>query len=114
MLRRRGRHCCYRAAVTIAFEPSPAFAALAAHAWAYPALEVAHIVGIGLLLGNLVLVEARVWGFGPALPLPALARLALTLSLCGFALAAVSGLTMFATQRLRVFRTCPSSAPEGG
>ena len=36
------------------------------HPLAYPALEVVHIVGIALLLGNLVLFELRVWGFGAA------------------------------------------------
>ena len=74
------------------------WAAIAAHPWAYPALEVVHIVGIGLLLGNLVLVELRLWGLGASLALPALARLALGVSLCGFGLAATSGLLMFASQ----------------
>ncbi len=64
----------------------------------YPALEVVHITGIALLVGNLVLVELRVWGLGRALPLPALARLGLTVSLIGFGLAAASGLLMFASQ----------------
>ncbi len=71
---------------------------LSAHAWAYPALEIVHIVGISLLLGNLVLVELRVWGFGASLPLPALARLALRVSLLGFGIAAASGLVMFSSQ----------------
>lgn len=71
---------------------------LATHPWAYPALEVVHIVGIALLVGNLVLLELRVWGAGGALPVQALARLALTLSLAGFALIAASGLLMFASQ----------------
>jgi hypothetical protein len=74
------------------------FDALAAHPWAYPLLEVLHILGIGLLLGNLALLELRVFGFGAALPVQALARLGLTLVLAGFALAAASGLLMFATQ----------------
>jgi hypothetical protein len=65
---------------------------------AYPALEVVHITGIALLVGNLVLVELRVWGLGRSLPLPALARLGLTVSLVGFGLAAASGLVMFASQ----------------
>ena len=64
----------------------------------YPALEVVHITGIALLVGNLVLVELRVWGLGRTLPLPALARLGLTLSLIGFCLAAASGSLMFASQ----------------
>jgi len=63
----------------------------------YSALEVMHITGIALLVGNLVLVELRVWGLGRTLPLPALARLGLTVSLIGFGLAAASGLLMFAS-----------------
>ena len=74
------------------------FATLNSHAWAYPALEVVHIVGIALLLGNLVLLELRVFGRGAALPVKDLARLSLSLALCGFGLAAASGLLMFATQ----------------
>ncbi len=72
--------------------------ALAAHPWAYPALEVVHVVGIALLLGNLVLLELRVWGVARELPLAALARASLTLVGAGFALVVVTGLTMFASQ----------------
>lgn len=71
---------------------------LPSHSWAYPALEVVHILGIALLLGNLVLLELRVFGRGEALPLVPLARLALAIALSGFALAAGSGLLMFAGQ----------------
>ena len=77
---------------------SAALAPLRTHAFAYPALEVLHITGIALLLGNLVLLELRVWGRGQALPVADLARLTLSLTLGGFALAAASGLLMFATQ----------------
>ena len=77
---------------------SSALGPLRTHAFAYPTLEVLHILGIALLLGNLVLLELRVWGWGKALPVKELARLALLLALCGFALAAASGLVMFATQ----------------
>jgi hypothetical protein len=71
---------------------------IVAHPLAYPALEVVHIVGIGFLLGNLVLLELRVWGLGAALPVQPLARLALGLAVLGFALAGASGLLMFAAQ----------------
>ncbi len=74
------------------------FEALRGHPWAYPALEVLHICGIGLLLGNLVLLELRVFGRGAALPVADLARLSLSVAACGFALAAASGLLMFASQ----------------
>ncbi len=70
----------------------------AGHPWAYPLLEVVHIVGVALLLGNLVLFELRALGLGAALPADGLARLALPVALTGFGLAAASGLIMFASQ----------------
>ena len=72
--------------------------ALGAHPWAYPMLEVVHVIGIGLLMGNLLLLEVRLWGLGAALPIRTLARLCLPLAVVGFLMAAASGLTMFATQ----------------
>ena len=61
-------------------------------------LEVVHILGLGLLLGNLTLLELRVFGLGAALPVQPLARLSLGLVSVGFGLAALSGLLMFGTQ----------------
>ena len=72
--------------------------ALAEHPWAYPALEVTHLLGIGLLLGSLAVLDLRVWGRAAALPVRPLARLSLACSATGFGLAASSGLLMFATQ----------------
>ncbi len=74
------------------------FAALKSHVWAYPVLEIVHISGIALLLGNLVLLELRVFGMGAALQVKELARLSLGLACVGFGLAATSGLLMFASQ----------------
>jgi hypothetical protein len=71
--------------------------------WAYPALEAAHITGIALLLGSLVVFELRAWGVARELPAPALARLALRVSVGGFALVAVSGLLMFGSQPGELF-----------
>lgn len=71
---------------------------LATHPWAYPALEVAHILGIALLVGNLAALELRVWGVARELPVAPLARLSLGLSLAGFGLVAATGLLMFSTQ----------------
>ena len=69
---------------------------IASHPIVYPALEVLHIAGIALLLGSLVLLELRVWGLGAELPMAALARLSIAVSLTGCALVAASGLLMFA------------------
>ena len=66
--------------------------------WAYPVLEIVHIIGIAMLLGNLVLLELRVFGRGKNLPVADLARLSLGLALFGFSLAALSGGLMFATR----------------
>jgi hypothetical protein len=77
------------------FMPLPTLPWIAEHPIAYPALEVVHIVGIALLVGNLVLLELRVWGAASELPMRPLARLALPLSLAGFGLVLVSGLLMF-------------------
>ena len=74
------------------------FVALKSSVWAYPALEVMHLVGIALLLGNLVTLELRVFGRGAALDVNALATLSLGVAAAGFSLAAASGLLMFASQ----------------
>ncbi len=75
-----------------------ALQSLVTHPWAYPALEALHIVGIAALFGSLLVFELRLLGLGAVLPLPALARLTLPLSVLGFALCAASGLLMFASQ----------------
>jgi hypothetical protein len=64
----------------------------------YPALEAAHILGIALLVGSLVVFELRVWGVGRVLDAGALARLALPITVAGFCLAATTGSLMFAAQ----------------
>jgi hypothetical protein len=74
------------------------FASLKTIAWVYPTLEIIHILGIGLLLGNLLLLELRVFGIGAALPIKDLAKLGLSVVAVGFCMAAASGVLMFATQ----------------
>ena len=64
---------------------------LLTHPWAYPVLEIAHLLGMALVVGNLVLLEWRVWGGGAALPVAALARVTLTLVATGTGLAVASG-----------------------
>ena len=69
---------------------------IASHPWLYPMLEALHIVGIALLVGSLVVLELRVWGRAAALPVVPLSKLALTVSMSGFALLVMTGLSMFA------------------
>ena len=72
--------------------------ALASHPLAYPLLEIIHLLGLALVLGNLALIELRVFGLGPTLPATDLARLSLMVVATGFCLLLPSGLLMFATQ----------------
>lgn len=63
--------------------------------WAYPVLESVHIAAFATLVGSLLLLELRVFGVQPALPLPAFAWLAVRTALVAFALAAASGSLLF-------------------
>jgi hypothetical protein len=70
---------------------------LKASIYAYPALEMVHIVGIALVFGTIWLVDLRLLGFLRSLDIALLVRQVLPWTLCGFALAALSGLLMFST-----------------
>jgi hypothetical protein len=63
--------------------------------WAYPITEAAHIVGLALLFGSIVIVDLRLLGAGRKVPVAALVSYAVPWSLAGFVLAAASGLMMF-------------------
>jgi hypothetical protein len=73
-------------------------AALKANAYAYPALEVVHIVALATVFGTLLIVDLRILGLMKALPLATTAKNLLPWTWLGFALAALTGLTMFATR----------------
>jgi hypothetical protein len=66
--------------------------------WAYPSLEIVHLVGLGLVFGTLWLVELRLLGIGRRLDVGALAATALPWNLIGFALSVISGLLLFASR----------------
>lgn len=58
---------------------------------AYPVLETIHLFGLATLFGSLLVVDLRLLGWGRQLDPVTLARRVLPLTLCGFAVAAVSG-----------------------
>ncbi|MFM2450635.1 MAG: hypothetical protein RIS44_3085 [Pseudomonadota bacterium] len=74
------------------------FAWIGSNAYAFPVLEVLHILGIALLVGNLVLLELRILGVLDGVALLALQRVTLRLALVGFVLVVASGITMFLSQ----------------
>lgn len=71
---------------------------IGSNAYAYPLLEVLHILGIALLVGNLLLLELRFLGILQDAELPALQRITLRLAMVGFGLVLVSGGVMFLSQ----------------
>jgi len=65
--------------------------------WAFPTLEIVHIVGIALVFGTLWIVDLAILGRLRIVEVNLLARHVLPWTLLGFLLAALSGMTMFAT-----------------
>ena len=65
--------------------------------YAYPALEVVHIIGIALVFGTIWIVDLTILGKLRVFEANLLARHVVPWTMAGFALAAATGLTMFAT-----------------
>ena len=63
--------------------------------WLYPAVEIVHIVGIGLLFGSIVVFDLRLLGFSRDISVKRLARHVLPWSAGSFLLIVPSGLLMF-------------------
>ena len=63
--------------------------------WLYPAVEIVHIVGIGLLFGSIVVFDLRLLGFSRSIPVKRLASHVLPWSAGSFLLIVPSGLLMF-------------------
>ena len=63
--------------------------------WLYPAVEIVHIVGIGLLFGSIVVFDLRLLGWSRNIPVKRLARHVLPWSAGSFLLIVPSGLLMF-------------------
>ncbi len=83
----------FSAALT-AIEAWPLSEAIRRSIWAYPALETIHIASFATVFGSLMVLELRVFGAEPTVPLSPLARLAVPLALTAFAIAAAAGLLM--------------------
>ncbi len=64
-------------------------------AWAYPILETAHVIGLGLLFGAIVAMDARLLGLNASLPASVMARHLLPWAWGGFAINAASGALLF-------------------
>jgi len=63
--------------------------------WIYPAFEIAHLIGIALLVGGIAMTDLRLIGLSRQLPITLTARHMLPWVWVGFALAVISGLSLF-------------------
>ena len=66
--------------------------------YAYPSLEILHIIGIALIFGTLWIVDMRILGLMRIFDVNQLARHVIPWTFAGFVLVAVTGLTLFATR----------------
>lgn len=65
-------------------------------AWAYPIANLVHLLGLVLLVGGIGILDLRIIGAFPSLPLPALSRALTPLAVTGLILMLPSGLVLFA------------------
>ena len=63
---------------------------------AYPAANLAHLLGLVMLVGGIGILDLRLAGLARALPAAALSRLLTPVALAGLVLMAGSGAVMFA------------------
>ncbi len=74
--------------------------------WVYPLVNAAHILGIGLLIGSITVLNLRMLGFYRAIiPVRVLAKVCVPVSAAGLGLAAVTGLALFSVSALDYVRT---------
>lgn len=65
--------------------------------WAYPILEMLHLIGIGLLIGPIVIYDLRILAGWGEIDAPVAARLLLPWVWTGFIINALSGVLLFAS-----------------
>src|SRR5262249_27974146 len=66
-------------------EATPLATGIRQSLWMYPALESAHLLAMGTVVGAAVVLDVRLLGRGPALPMPALLEHVVTLVWAGLA-----------------------------
>ncbi len=62
--------------------------------WTYGIVNLAHILGIGLLFGTVAVLDLRLLGLWRSIPVATIARPTVPLAATGFVLAIVSGIMM--------------------
>lgn len=66
--------------------------------WSYGIVNLAHILGIAMLFGAIVVLDLRLLGLWSRVPLALVSRPLVTVAALGFGLAALTGIPMLATK----------------
>jgi hypothetical protein len=72
--------------------------------WGYPTFETMHTLGMAMLIGSLGLINLRILGYKPELPLVGVRQL-LPLAWLGFTLNAISGALLFTSDAVYFFES---------
>jgi len=70
--------------------------------WAFPTLETLHFIGLILLMGSLYVMDLRLMGFAPGIPVRAVLRF-VSVSAIGFGINLVSGTLFLFTDPYRYY-----------
>ena len=70
--------------------------------WAFPILEIAHLTGITVVFGGMVILDMRLLGIGRSFSVLTLERHILRFVWCGFALALLSGGWLFLYEAVKL------------
>ncbi|MCP5410850.1 MAG: DUF2214 domain-containing protein [Alphaproteobacteria bacterium] len=66
--------------------------------WSYGILNLAHIIGIAMLFGAIVVLDLRLLGLWRSVPVAALSRPTVSLAVTGFCIAVASGFPMLSVK----------------
>lgn len=66
--------------------------------YAYPSLEILHIIGIALVFGTLWIIDMRIFGLMRNFDVNQLAKYVIPWTIAGFLLVAITGFTMFVSR----------------
>ena len=66
--------------------------------WVYPFVNAAHILGIALVLGTIIALDMRIFGFGRSVTVSAAARFLMPFTITGLVLAIGCGFLLFSVK----------------
>ena len=72
------------------------------NAWAFPALETVHFIGLILLIGSLYVIDLRFLGFAPRIPLDAIIKF-IPVSIIGFTINFSTGIMFLFADPFRYY-----------